>query len=296
MAKRIPTTLPSTALIRDENLRRIIEALRIDVETLYRERGNRRDSAVLAGELQDAGLIGFSDAGVMYGRTLDTTPPFDATVFNAPPKPVWNGLTVSGTNIVAAWTAPSTYGLWKSTEVWTSATANFASMARLSEVAASTATANVPFTPGTDIFIKIRFTGTNGRIGPFSEVAAHVTDTFDATAGKAIGTHALTETMPDNCIVTYAYYDVGTTFTSLIDLATIALGIATDDATGIKAAIAINDASNPWDAGTGKPTDVDGTAPNYTTQTTAARAVQAVVGIQNLTGGVLTLYLFYKVV
>ena len=295
MAKRIPTTIPSTALIRDENLRRIIESLRVDVETLYRERGNRRDSAVLAGELQDAGLIGFSDAGVMYGRTLDTTPEFDSTVFGAPPKPVWSGLTVSGANIVAAWTAPSAYGLWKSTEVWTSATAAFTDMVRLSEVMASTATANVPFTPGTDIFIKVRFTGTNGRVGPFSEVAAHVTDTLDATAGLATGTHALTETLPDNCIVTYAYYDVGTTFTSFLDLATIALGIATDDASGIKAAVAINDAANPWDAGAGKPTDVDGTAPNYTTQTTAARAVQAIVGVENLTAGVLTLYLFYKV-
>jgi len=71
---------------------------------------------------------------------------------------------------------------------------------------------------------------------------------FDATGSdKVIGTYGLGVTIPGNAIILRAYYDVLTTFTSAGDTATIALGVPTDG--DIVAAIAINDGSNPWDAG-----------------------------------------------
>jgi hypothetical protein len=63
-----------------------------------------------------------------------------------------------------------------------------------------------------------------------------------------VGAHGLGVYIPDNAIITKAYYDVGTTFTSADDSATIALSIlAADD---LVAAIAIS-AANPgvYDAG-----------------------------------------------
>jgi hypothetical protein len=131
-----------------------------------------------------------------------------------------------------------------------------------------------------------------------STLAHRIALKFDATAGKAVGTYALTTlngetfTLPNNAIVTRTWYDVLTTFTSSGDTATIALGIATDAATGLRAAITI---ANGWDAGNHEGTQ-DGTAANFAAITTAARAVNAVVGVIALTAGKLTLVLEYTVV
>jgi len=128
----------------------------------------------------------------------------------------------------------------------------------------------------------------------------YLTLTFDATGGKASGAaYALTGgALPDNAIVVRARYNVTTTFTSATtpDGATIALGIQqTGEETGIVAAIAINDASNPWDAGIHDGIPTEGDTATYTEKTTAPRSVIATVGEEALTAGVLQLALTYIV-
>lgn len=67
------------------------------------------------------------------------------------------------------------------------------------------------------------------------------------TGDRSIGAHGLGVYIPINAIIVNAYYDVITTFTSATDAATIAL--KSEAAGDLKAAIAISDASNVWDAG-----------------------------------------------
>lgn len=118
--------------------------------------------------------------------------------------------------------------------------------------------------------------------------------TFDATAGKSTAAHGLGVTLPDNAIVTRAWYEVITTFTSAADTATIALGVPTDGAAGIKAAVAIGDGGNPWDAGNHDGIQ-DGAAANFLAKLTAARELTATVAVQALTAGKLILYCEYVV-
>lgn len=119
------------------------------------------------------------------------------------------------------------------------------------------------------------------------------TATFDATAGKAIGVHNLSITLPTGAYVINGHLTVGTTFTSATDAATIAVGIAVDDTAGIVAPIAISDASNPWDAGDHNLIQT-GAAANYSEHCTAARAVIVTVGAEALTAGVFTVYIYYS--
>jgi len=116
---------------------------------------------------------------------------------------------------------------------------------------------------------------------------------FDATAGLIAATYGLDVEIPDNAIITRAFYEVTTPFASAASTATIALGVNTDDAQGIVAAIAINHGTTPWAAGL-HDTVPDGTAANMTTKTTGEREIEAIVGVQSLTAGVL--YLFFEYV
>ena len=119
--------------------------------------------------------------------------------------------------------------------------------------------------------------------------------TFDPSTNaseRTVAAHSSTVTLPDNAIVTRAWYEVLTTFTSAADTATISIGIDTDDAGGIVVAVAINDGSNPWDAGYHE----DGAAANFSTKTTAAdRTIDFTVAVQALTAGKLVLFLEYVV-
>lgn len=124
---------------------------------------------------------------------------------------------------------------------------------------------------------------------------------LDATDGLAIGTHDLVDengndiVLADNARIWDGFYEVSTTFTSATDAATIAFGIETDDAAGIKAAVAINNGANPYDAGAPVAIIQDGTITNISEKTTAAgRKVQAVVATEALTAGVLRLVLEVK--
>jgi len=118
--------------------------------------------------------------------------------------------------------------------------------------------------------------------------------TFDATAGKAIGSHGLGVSLPDNAIITRSWYEVITTFTSATDAGTIALGIPTDDVAGIKAAVAISDGTNPWDAGIVEGIQ-DGTAAAFSVKTTAVRELTADVAVEALTAGKLVLFCEYVI-
>jgi len=53
--------------------------------------------------------------------------------------------------------------------------------------------------------------------------------------------------IPDNAIITNAFYEVNTTFTSAADTATIAIHV--EGANDLVSALAINDGTNIWDAG-----------------------------------------------
>jgi hypothetical protein len=112
--------------------------------------------------------------------------------------------------------------------------------------------------------------------------------------GTLTGTYDTNIQLPNNAIIIRAWYDVTETFQSGTDAATIAIGIETDDAAGIVAAIAISDGGNPWDNG---PHDCiqDGAAANAAEKTTATRTVQITVAAENLTEGELVLFLEYVV-
>lgn len=64
---------------------------------------------------------------------------------------------------------------------------------------------------------------------------------------RAIGAKNSSFKLPANAIITAAYYQVKTTFTSATDAATIALKL--ENTGDVLAAIAISDATNMWDAG-----------------------------------------------
>lgn len=123
----------------------------------------------------------------------------------------------------------------------------------------------------------------------------HWTYEFDASGSVDIGTYKIGE-LPDNAIVTRAWYRVETTFTSTTgpDNSTISLGIANDDVEGIVAPIAINDGSNPWDAGNHDCIQ-DGTLANFSEITDGVQDVQAIVAVDNLTAGKLYLHLTFVV-
>ena len=121
--------------------------------------------------------------------------------------------------------------------------------------------------------------------------------TFDPSTDvslRATATHSMAEVLPDNAVVVRGYYRVTTTFTSAADTATISIGIPTDDVAGFVAAIAINDGSNPWDAGWHEMIQT-GTAASFSEAATAQRAINITVAVQALTAGKLIGWLEYVI-
>ena len=118
---------------------------------------------------------------------------------------------------------------------------------------------------------------------------------YDFSAdGGAVGIIQIGPSIPDNAFVTYAHYEVLTTFTSSGDSATISLGFATDDVAGIVAATAISGVGDIWDAGH-QGCIQDDTPPNFSNQLTAARQVDLTIAVENVTAGKLTLYVHYVI-
>ncbi len=121
---------------------------------------------------------------------------------------------------------------------------------------------------------------------------ARATYDFDVDGG-AIGDIALGVTLPDNAIVTRAWYEVITTLVSGTDAATIALSIPVDDVAGIVAATAIS-AATDWDAGLHEAIQ-DGTAAAMSEKTTAARELTATIAVEDVTAGKFVLFAEYSV-
>ena len=118
------------------------------------------------------------------------------------------------------------------------------------------------------------------------------TAVFDATAGKAIGTHELLgDSVPSGAMILSYFYYVITTFTSATDAATIALGLTTQDDDCFKTALAISNGANAWDQGV--PT-VPG-SPAAGVLTTASRTICAKVAVEALTAGKLVAGCVYVV-
>ncbi len=121
--------------------------------------------------------------------------------------------------------------------------------------------------------------------------------TYDfAEHGGAVSVIGLGVTLPDNAIVTRAWYEVLTTCHSPTtpDAATISISIPADDVDGILAAIAISDGTNPWDAGLHEAIQ-DGTVANFSTKTTAAREISIEIAVEALDAGNFIVFLEYVV-
>jgi hypothetical protein len=122
--------------------------------------------------------------------------------------------------------------------------------------------------------------------------------TFDfAVDGGAHNTdYDLGVDLPDNAVITRAWYEVITTFQSGTDAALIGIGLPTDDAQGIVAFASIS-SGTPFDAGYHEAIQT-GTAANFSIKTTAARAVTfnvASTADGDLTAGALVLFLEYVI-
>lgn len=105
----------------------------------------------------------------------------------------------------------------------------------------------------------------------------------------ALSSKLLGPIVPENSIVTRAWYRVLTTFTSATDAATIGIGFATDDSNGIVAATAISAGGNVWDAGNHEAIQT-GSVANFGEILTADRQIQFTRGgAEVLTAGELVL-------
>lgn len=125
-----------------------------------------------------------------------------------------------------------------------------------------------------------------------ARTARYVFDPSSDATLRTVAAHAFKgEALPDNAVITRAFYDVITTFTSAADTATIALSV--EGAGDILAAVAINDGGNPWDAGV-QITDIVETAATMV-KLTAARIPVATVAVQALTAGKCILHVEYFV-
>lgn len=141
------------------------------------------------------------------------------------------------------------------------------------------------------------------------ELAVATFDPSGNTAERPVAAYGLGVYLPDNAVITMAWIDVITTFTSAgADAGTIAIHI--QSANDVVAAIAISDASNVWDAGihgskigfpaladTGTQTAllVAALFAGSMLKTTAVREITATVGGQALTAGKANIYVEYVI-
>ena len=139
----------------------------------------------------------------------------------------------------------------------------------------------------------------NGIITPIVKQAVLVFNPSLNAAQRTIAAHILTDIngnaflLPNHSYVVRSWYEVITTFTSAgADAGTIALGYDTDGAAAVKAAIAISDGTNPWDAGNHEGIQV-GTVAAFGAKTTDNRAVEATVAVDALLAGKLYLFIEY---
>lgn len=127
---------------------------------------------------------------------------------------------------------------------------------------------------------------------------ARATYDFDVDGGAA-GTIGSGVTLPDNAVITRAWYDVITTCESEgADAGTMAINIPTDG--DLNDAIAISDVSNPYDAGIHDIVNAanvaeDSDDPSQYLKLTDARELSFVIAGQDFTAGKLVVFVEYFV-
>lgn len=136
------------------------------------------------------------------------------------------------------------------------------------------------------------FTGEAVGVIDFATTGATTGASYAVTRADGLGDL----TIPEGAIITNAWYNVNTTFKSATDAATIAIGVETDDATGIVAAVAISNGGNPWGAGVHQAVPDIATVADYTNIATAERRIiYTLAGAENLTAGELHLHIMYAI-
>ena len=128
---------------------------------------------------------------------------------------------------------------------------------------------------------------------------ARATFDFAVDGGVHNADYDLGVDLPDNAVITRAWYEVVTTFTSGgTDAVALGIGIPTDDAQGLVAFTSISsDVGDVWDAGYHEAIQT-GTAANFSTKTTASRAVTFSISSSaagDITAGALVLFLEYVI-
>ncbi|MDA0772783.1 MAG: hypothetical protein O3C63_07560 [Cyanobacteria bacterium] len=114
-----------------------------------------------------------------------------------------------------------------------------------------------------------------------------------AVDGGVTGNIALRNaTLPVGAIVTSAFYEVLTTFTSATDATSIGITIPSDDVNGIKSPVTISNVANAWDSGM-HGTDLGNTSSAVSERTTQARTIALSVSGEAITAGKLVLYAEY---
>ena len=117
---------------------------------------------------------------------------------------------------------------------------------------------------------------------------------FDATDGKAIGTHKL-GVLPKTAVITKAWIHVLTTFTSATDAGTIALGY--DGTVGAFDAATAISSGTTWDNAAPRVSDAaaDGAVANFVEIGATDVKVIATVAVEALTAGKLLLFVEYYI-
>ena len=137
-----------------------------------------------------------------------------------------------------------------------------------------------------------------GSDGNLQTRIARATYDFAVDGGTHNTAYDMGISMPDNAVITRAWYEVITTFQSGgSDAVKMSIGLPTDDANAIIAFTAISTTGDVWDAGDHEAIQT-GTAANFSTKTTAARAATFSISSSaagDLTAGALVLFLEYVI-
>ncbi len=286
-----PVKMEPATFVDDPRLRRLLEAIRENLEILCRDRGNIEESALRVQDLLNVGVIGVENS-TLYRRVIEPeVTPLQRRYDSRPTAPEWSTIVRNPTSLQLQWILPNYTGL-ANTELWEGSTTTLADSERESTIAAPTIVASVNTAYSAAEYFWMRCIATSGSAGTFSPLAGSIIVTIDASAGLAVGNHAFSAGLPDNAIVTDAEIEVTSAFTSSSSTAKCAVGIATDDAAGIYAQKVITDSA--WDVGTHDCIQ-DGTTGNHSEETTAARDIELEVAVEALTGGEATLRLAYMV-
>ncbi len=121
----------------------------------------------------------------------------------------------------------------------------------------------------------------------------HTVAIYDfAVDGGAIGAHEIGDDMPVGAIIVGGFVEPLTTATSATDAGTGALSVV--GAGDIKAAVAISDVANPWDAGARKAIIPKFNTPESTSiKVAVANKVDFTIAVEAFTAGKFALHLFY---